>query len=75
MTEIGAVVYCERKSHKGIILGKQGHTIKGISMSARKEIEALLGTHVYLRLWVKVKENWRDSDVAIANFGYADSDN
>ena len=75
LTEIGAVVYCERKSHKGIILGRQGHTIKGISMSARKEIEALLGTHVYLRLWVKVKENWRDSDVAIANFGYADSDN
>lgn len=70
LTDIGAVIYCERKSHKGIIIGKQGKKLKGIGKSARLEIEALLGTRVYLELWVKVKENWRDSDIAISNFGY-----
>ncbi|MCR4710968.1 MAG: GTPase Era [Clostridia bacterium] len=70
LTEISAVIYCEKKSHKGIILGRQGKKIKGISKAARLEIEALLGTRVFLELWVKVKENWRDSDIAIANFGY-----
>ena len=70
LTEISAVIYCEKKSHKGIILGHQGKKIKGISKAARLEIEALLGTRVFLELWVKVKENWRDSDIAIANFGY-----
>ncbi len=74
LTEIGAVIYCERKSHKGIIIGKQGRKLKGIGKSARMEIEALLGTKVFLQLWVKIKENWRDSDVAIANFGYGDTD-
>ncbi len=70
ITNIGAVIYCERKSHKGIIIGKQGKKLKGIGKSARLEIEALLGTKVFLELWVKVKENWRDSDFAISNFGY-----
>ena len=70
ITRIGAVIYCERKSHKGIIIGKQGKKLKGIGKSARMEIEALLGTKVYLELWVKVKENWRDSDIALSNFGY-----
>ena len=70
MTEIGAVIYCERKSHKGIIIGKQGKKLKGIGKSARLEIEALIGTKVFLELWVKVKENWRDSEIAISNFGY-----
>lgn len=70
LTSIGAVIYCERKSHKGIIIGKEGKKLKGIGKSAREEIEALLGTRVYLELWVKVKENWRDSDFAISNFGY-----
>ena len=70
LARIGAVIYCEKKSHKGIIIGKQGRKLKGIGQSARKEIEALLGTKVYLETWVKVKENWRDSDTAIANFGY-----
>lgn len=70
LTRIGAVIYCERKSHKGIIIGKQGKKLKGIGKSARLEIEALLGTKVYLELWVKVKENWRDSDFALSNFGY-----
>lgn len=72
ITRIGAVIYCERKSHKGIIIGKQGKKLKGIGKSARMEIEALLGTKVYLELWVKVKENWRDSDFALSNFGYKD---
>lgn len=70
MTRIGAVIYCERKSHKGIIIGKGGKKLKGIGKSARLEIEALLGCKVFLEVWVKVKENWRDSDFALSNFGY-----
>lgn len=70
ITRIGAVIYCERKSHKGIIIGKQGKKLKGIGKSSRLEMEALLGTKVFLQLWVKVKENWRDSDFALSNFGY-----
>ena len=69
LTEIGAVIYCEKKSHKGIIIGKQGKKLKGVGKAARIEIEALLGTKVFLELWVKVKENWRDSEIAISNFG------
>lgn len=70
ITRINAVIYCERKSHKGMIIGKGGRKLKGIGKSAREEIEALLGTKVYLELWVRVKENWRDSDIALSNFGY-----
>lgn len=70
LTEIGAVIYCEKKSHKGIIIGKAGKKLKGIGKSARLELEALLGTKVFLELWVKIKENWRDSEIAINNFGY-----
>lgn len=70
LTRIGAVIYCEKKSHKGIIIGKEGRKLKGVGKSARQEIEALLGTKVFLQLWVKVKENWRDSDFALSNFGY-----
>ncbi|HKM28059.1 MAG TPA: GTPase Era [Anaerovoracaceae bacterium] len=70
ITRIGAVIYCEKKSHKGIIIGKEGKKLKGIGKQARLEMEALLGTKVYLELWVKVKENWRDSDFALSNFGY-----
>jgi len=70
LTSIGAVIYCERKSHKGMIMGKSGRKLKGIGKSAREEIEALLGTKVFLQTWVKVKENWRDSDIALSNFGY-----
>jgi len=72
ITRIGAVIYCEKKSHKGIIIGKGGRKLKGIGKSAREEIEALLGTKVFLEMWVKVKENWRDSDIALSNFGYKD---
>lgn len=70
ITRISAVIYCERKSHKGIIIGKEGKKLKGIGKSARLEIEAILGTKVFLELWVKVKENWRDSQSAISIFGY-----
>ncbi len=70
VTRIGAVIYCEKQSHKGIIFGKQGKKLKGIGKAARLEIEGLLGTKVFLELWVKVKENWRDSDFALSNFGY-----
>lgn len=70
ITRINAAIYCEKQSHKGIIIGKQGHTLKGIGMAARTEIEALLGTKVYLELFVKVKEKWRESTIAISNFGY-----
>lgn len=70
ITKISAVIYCEKKSHKGMIIGKGGRKLKGIGKSAREEIEALLGEKVFLELWVKVKEKWRDSDIALSNFGY-----
>ncbi len=70
LIRIGAVIYCEKKSHKGMIIGKQGRKLKGIGKSARQDIEALLGAKVFLQLWVKVKENWRDSDIMLSNFGY-----
>ena len=70
LARIGAVIYCERKSHKAIIIGKQGKKLKGIGKAAREEIQGLLGMKVMLELWVKVKENWRDSDFALSNFGY-----
>ena len=70
LTRINAAIYCEKDSHKGIIIGKDGKKIKGIGKAARLEIEALIGTKVYLELFVKVKENWRESVVAIGNFGY-----
>ncbi len=70
LTRISAVIYCEKKSHKGIIIGKDGKKLKGIGKQARLEIEGLLGTKVFLELWVKVRENWRDSDFSLSNFGY-----
>ena len=73
LARIGAVIYCERKSHKAIIIGKEGKKIKGVGKAAREEIQWLLGMKVMLELWVKVKENWRDSDFALSNFGYKES--
>ncbi|MBR6444294.1 MAG: GTPase Era [Firmicutes bacterium] len=70
ITDISAVIYCEKKTHKGMIIGKGGRKLKGIGKSARQEIEALLGTKVFLQLWVKIRDNWRDSDIALSNFGY-----
>ena len=71
--EIEATIYCEKKSHKGIIIGKNGEMLKKISSEARRDIERFMGTRVYLQTWVKVKENWRDNMNYIRSFGY-DSD-
>ena len=71
-TEIGAVIYCEKKSHKGIIIGKGGNKLKGVGKAARLEIEDLLGCKVFLSLFVKVKEGWRDSERIIRSWGYKD---
>ena len=70
--EISAVIYCEKKSHKGIIIGKGGSKLKGVGKAARLEIEDLLGCKVFLSLFVKVKEGWRDSERTIRNWGYKD---
>ena len=70
MVSIHAVIYCERATHKGIIVGKGGEGLKRVGSYARQDLENLLGTKVYLNLWVKVKENWRDSAATVANFGY-----
>jgi len=63
-------IYCEKDSHKGIIIGKKGAMLKKISTHAREDMEAFMGARVYLETWVKVKENWRDNPNAIQNFGY-----
>ena len=65
-------IYCEKESHKGIIIGKKGAMLKKISTQAREDMEAFMGTKVYLETWVKVKENWRDNLSAIQNFGYTE---
>ena len=70
LTKIKAVIYCEKASHKGIIIGKQGAMLKKISTMARTDCEKFMGTKVFLTTWVKVKESWRDSDFLIRNFGY-----
>lgn len=74
MTDIDAVIICERESHKGIIIGKQGAMLKKIGTQARQEIEELLDCRVNLKLWVKVKKDWRDSDFLLKNFGYGQKD-
>ncbi|MBQ5608030.1 MAG: GTPase Era [Oscillospiraceae bacterium] len=68
--DIDATIYCEKASHKGIIIGKNGEMLKKISSMARADCERFMGTKVYLTTWVKVKENWRDSDFLVRNFGY-----
>ena len=70
--DIDATIYCEKASHKGIIIGKQGAMLKKISSMARADCEKFMGTKVYLTTWVKVKENWRDSDFLVRNFGYSE---
>ena len=70
--DISAVICCERSSHKGIIIGKNGRKLKGIGKSSRQDMELLLGAKVNLQLWVKVKENWRNSQNYISDFGYND---
>jgi len=73
LIEISATVYCEKKSHKGIIIGKQGAMLKETGKLAREDIERVLGAKVFLELWVKVKEGWRDNQYQMRNFGYEDS--
>ena len=70
--DLDATIYCEKASHKGIIIGKQGAMLKKISTLARTACEKFMGTKVYLTTWVKVKENWRDSDFLVRNFGYSE---
>ena len=72
IVDISAVIYCERDSHKGIIIGKNGRKLKGIGESARADIELLLGSQANLQLWVKVKENWRNLQNYVSNFGYTE---
>ena len=70
--DVDATIYCEKASHKGIIIGKQGARLKKISTMARHDIEKFMGTKVYLETWVKVKENWRDNVNYVRSFGYND---
>ena len=72
LTEIHADVYCERASHKSIIIGKQGAMLRKIGSEARGDIERLLGTRVMLRLWVKVREDWRNRAGDLRTLGYED---
>lgn len=74
LVEIDATIICERDSHKGIIIGKQGSMLKKIGSTARYEIEKMLDQKVNLQLWVKVKKDWRDSDFLLKNFGYNPSE-
>lgn len=71
---IRAEIFCEKASHKGIIVGKGGQTLKKIGTYAREDMEAFFGQKVYLNLWVKVKENWRDNETYLRNFGFTKRD-
>ncbi len=71
LTDIEATIICEKDSHKGIIIGRQGAMLKKIGTQARKDIEAMLDGRVNLQLWVKVKKDWRDSEFLLKNFGYS----
>ena len=70
IVDVDATIYCEKASHKGIIIGKNGAMLKKISTMARTDFEKFMGTKVYLQTWVKVKENWRDNLFQLRNFGY-----
>ncbi|OOB76807.1 MAG: GTPase Era [Epulopiscium sp. Nuni2H_MBin003] len=70
IVDIEATIICERDSHKRIIIGKNGQMIKSIGTNARRDIERLLGSKIYLNLWVKIKKKWRDSDFLLKNYGY-----
>ena len=68
--DIDATIYCEKASHKGILIGKSGAMLRKIGSEARADMEAFLGAKVFLQTWIKVKENWRDSGAMLRNFGY-----
>ena len=70
VVDVGATIYCEKASHKGIIIGKQGAMLKKISTLARRDMEKFMGTQIYLETWVKVKENWRDNVNYVRSLGY-----
>lgn len=70
--DMDVTIYCEKDSHKGIIIGKHGAMLKKIGAMAREDIEAFMGTKVFLQTWVKVKENWRDSNALLRNFGFTE---
>ena len=70
--DLDVTIFCEKASHKGIIIGKHGAMLKKIGEMARADIEAFMGTKVFLQTWVKVKENWRDSQAQLRNFGYSE---
>lgn len=70
LVDVQATIYCEKDSHKGIIIGKNGSMLKNIGTRARMDIERLLGSPINLQLWIKVKKDWRDSDFLLRNFGY-----
>ena len=74
LTEIHANVYCEKASHKSVIIGKQGAMLGRIGSQARADIEKLLGTKVMLKLWVKVREDWRNRKEDLRNLGYEDTE-
>ena len=70
--DLDVTIYCEKASHKGIIIGKQGTMLKKIGELSRRDIEKFMGTKVFLQTWVKVKENWRDSQAQLRNFGFSE---
>ena len=70
--DLDVTIYCEKQSHKGIIIGKKGAMLKKIGELSRRDIERFMGQKVFLQTWVKVKENWRDSDALLRNFGFTD---
>ncbi len=74
MIRIRAEIYCEKQSHKGILVGKKGENLKKIGTFAREDLEAFFGMKVYLNLWVKVKEKWRDDQLSLNNFGFKPED-
>ncbi|MFV0504319.1 MAG: GTPase Era [Lachnospirales bacterium] len=74
IVNIQATIFCEKESHKGIVIGKKGNKLKTIGIRSRKDIENLLGSKVFLETWVKVKKDWRDTDFLLKNFGYNSSE-
>jgi GTPase len=70
ITDIDATIYCERESHKGIVIGKNGSMLKKVGSYAREDMEQFFGCKIFLRLWVKVKEDWRNRDGLLHSFGF-----
>jgi len=74
LLNIYATIYCEKQSHKGIIIGKQGQMLKNIGQRARQELEKIFGSKIFMELWVKVKENWKDSNSLLSELGFNNDD-